>query len=102
MEKEKLNMLYLLKRVIKNAEKNNDTFILALLIHNIIDNNEEIKIDLDLKTIDIILYNRLVKEMDSVFEEAGYIIGNKFYDVSESVIKLLQLDSARIKANNKL
>ena len=102
MEKEKLNMLYLLKRVIANAEKNNDTFILALLIHNIIDNNEEIKIDLDLKTIDTILYNRLVKEMDSVFDEAGYSIGNKFCDVSESVIKLLELDSARIKANNKL
>lgn len=102
MEKEKLNMLYLLKRVIKNAEKNNDTFILALLIHNIIDNNEEIKIDLDLKTIDTIIYNRLVKEMDSVFEEAGYSIGNKFCDVSESVIKLLELDSNRIKANKKL
>ena len=87
---------------IKNAEKNNDTFILALLIHNIIDNNEEIKIDLDLKTIDTILYNRLVKEMDSVFEEAGYSIGNKFCDVSEGVIKLLELDSIRIKANNKL
>lgn len=101
MEKEKLNMLYLLKRVIKNAEKNNDTFILALLIHNIIDNNEEIKIDLDLKTIDTILYNRLVKEMDSVFEEAGYSIGNKFCDVSEGVIKLLELDSNRIKANKK-
>lgn len=101
MEKEKLNMLYLLKRVIANAEKNNDTFILALLIHNIIDKNEEIKIDLDLKTIDTILYNRLVKEMDSVFEEAGYSIGNKFCDVSEGVIKLLELDSNRIKANKK-
>lgn len=99
MEKEKLNMLYLLKRVIKNAEKNNDTFILALLIHNIIDNNEEIKINLDLKTIDAILYNRLVKEMDSVFDESGFSIGNKFCDVSERVIKLLELDGARIKAN---
>lgn len=102
MEKEKLNMLYLLKRVINNAQQNNDTFILALLINKIIDNNEEIKIDLDLKTIDAILYKRLVNEMDVVFDEAGYSIGNKFCDVSEGVIKLLELDSNRIKANKKL
>lgn len=102
MEKEKLNMLYLLKRVINNAQKNNDTFILSLIINKIIDNNEEIKIDLDLKTIDAILYKRLVNEMDEVFDEAGYSIGNKFCDVSEDVIKLLELDSARIKANKKL
>ena len=101
MEKEELNMMYLLKRIINNAQKNNDTFILSLLIHKIIDNNEGIKIDLDLKTIDAILYNRLVKEMDSVFDEAGFSIGNKFCDVSEGVIKLLELDSNRIKANKK-
>lgn len=101
MEKKELNMMYLLNRIINNAQKNNDTFILSLLIHKIIDNNEDIKIDLDLKTIDAILYNRLVKEMDSVFDETDGSIGNKFCDVSESVIRLLELDNNRIKANKK-
>ena len=101
MEKEKLNMLYLLKRVINKAHENSDVFTLTLLLNKIIENNENIKIDLDLKTIDAILYNRLVKEIDSVFDEAGFSIGNKFCDVSESVIKLIELDSARIKANKK-
>lgn len=91
MEKKELNMLYLLKRVIDNAQKNNDTFTLALIIYKIIDNNEDIKIDLDLKTIDTILYNRLVDEMDSVICETEGSIGNKFCDVSEGVIKLLRL-----------
>ena len=99
MEKEKLNMLYLLKRVINKAQENSDVFTLTLLLNKTIENNENIKIDLDLKTIDAILYNRLVKEIDSVFDEAGFSIGNKFCDVSESVIKLIELDSARIKAN---
>ena len=102
MEKEKLNMLYLLKRVINNAHQNSDVFTLTLLLNKIIENNEDIKIDLDLKTIDAIIYNRLVNEMDSVFNESGYSIGNKFCDVSEDVIKLIELDSARIKANKKL
>lgn len=99
MEKKTLNMLYLLKRVINKAHQNSDVLTLTLLLNKIIENNEEIKIDLDLRTIDAILYNRLVKEMDSAFNEAGFSIGNKFCDVSEGVIKLLELDSARIKAN---
>lgn len=101
MEKEKLNMLYLLKRVINKAHQNSDVFTLVLLLNKIIENNEDIKIDLDLKTIDAILYNRLVKEMDSVFNEINGSIGNKFCDVSEGVIKLLELDTNRIKANKK-
>ena len=91
MEKKELNMLYLLKRVIENAQQNNDTFTLALIIYKIIDNNEDIKIDLDLKTIDTILYNRLVDEMDSVINETDGNINSKFCDVSKSVIKLLKL-----------
>ena len=95
MEKKELNMLYLLKRVIENAQQNNDTFTLALIIYKIIDNNEDIKIDLDLKTIDTILYNRLVDEMDSVIAETEGSIGSKFCDVSEGVIKLLRLHTDR-------
>ena len=91
MEKKELNMLYLLKRVVENAQQNNDTFTLALIIYKIIDNNEDIEIDLDLKTIDTILYNRLVDEMDSVINETDGNINNQFCDVSKGVIKLLKL-----------
>lgn len=99
MEKEKLNMLYLLKRVINKAHQNSDVFTLVLLLNKIIENNEDIKIDLDLKTIDAIIYKRLIDEMNNAINEAGFSIGNKFCDVSEGVIKLLELDNARIKAN---
>ena len=91
MEKEKLNMLYLLKRVINEAHQNSDVFTLTLLLNKIIENNEDIKIDLDLKTIDAIIYNRLVDEMDSVICETEGSIDSKFCDVSEGVIKLLKL-----------
>ena len=60
-------------------------------MYKIIDNNEDIKIDLDLKTIDTILYNRLVDEMDSVIAETDGNINNQFCDVSKGVIKLLKL-----------
>ena len=102
MEKKELNMLYLLKRVIENAQQNNDTFTLALIIYKIIDNNEDIKIDLDLKTIDTILYNRLVDEMDSVINETDGNINSKFCDVSKSVIKLLKLHIDRTLLKSKL
>ena len=98
MEKEELNMLYLLKRVINKAHQNSDVITLTLLLNKIIENNEDIKIALNLKTIDAIIYKRLIDEMDSAFNEAGFSIGNKFCDVSEGVIKLIELDSARIKA----
>ena len=99
MEKKELNIMYLLKRVINNAHKNSDVFTLVLLLNKIIENNEDIKIDLDLKTIDTIIYKRLIDEMNNAINEAGFSIGNKFCDVSEGVIRLLELDSARIKAN---
>ena len=91
MEKKELNLLYLLKRVINKAHENSDVFTLTLLLYKIIDNNEDIKIDLDLKTIDTILYNRLVDEMDSVINETDGNINSKFCDVSKEVIKLLKL-----------
>lgn len=91
MEKKELNMLYLLKRVINKAHQNSDVFTLTLLLNKIIENNENVKIDLDLKKIDAILYNRLVDEMDSVIAETDGSIGSKFCDVSEGVIKLLKL-----------
>ena len=102
MEKEELNMLYLLKRVINNAHQNSDVFTLTLLLNKIIENNEDIKIDLDLKTIDTILYNRLVDEIDSVICETDGNIISKFCDVSKGVVKLLKLHIDRTILKNKL
>lgn len=101
MEKKELNMMYLLKRLINNAQQNNDTFILALLINKIIDNNEGVKIDLDLRTVDTILFNRIVDELDStIYEIDGDIPGN-FSEVSEGVIKLIKLHIDKCKAEVK-
>lgn len=101
MEKKELNMMYLLKRVINSAQQNNDTFILALLVNKIIDNNEGVKIDLDLRTIDTILYNRMVDELDSTINEIDGDIPGNFCEVSEGVIKLIKLHIDKCKAEVK-
>ena len=101
MEKKELNMMYLLKRLINNAQQNNDTFILALLINKIIDNNEGIKIDLDLRTVDTILYNRLVDELDCTINEVDGNIPAYFSEVSEGVIKMIKLHIDKCKAEVK-
>ena len=101
MEKKELNMMYLLKRLINNAQQNNDTFILALLINKIIDNNEGVKIDLDLRTVDTILYNRLVDELDCTINEVNGNIPANFNEVSKGVVELIKLHIDRCKAEVK-
>ena len=97
MEKEKLNMLYLLKRVINKAHQNSDVFTLTLLLNKIIENNEDIKIDLDLKTVDTIIFNRLINELDNVINEIDGDIPGNFIDVSQGVIRLIKLHIDRCK-----
>ena len=101
MEKKELNMLYLLKRVINNAHENRDVFTLTLLLNKIIENNEDIKIDLDLNTIDTILFNRLVDELDCTINEVDGDVPGNFYKVSEGVIKLIKLHIDRCKVEVK-
>lgn len=97
MEKEKLNVMYLLKRVINNAHKNSDVFTLTLLLNKIIENNEDIKIDLDLKTVDTIIFNRLINELDNVINEIDGDIPGNFIDVSQGVVRLIKLHIDRCK-----
>ena len=97
MEKKELNIMYLLKRVINNAHRNSDVFTLTLLLNKIIENNEDIKIDLDLKTVDTIIFNRLINELDSVINEIDGDIPGNFIDVSQGVIRLIKLHIDRCK-----
>lgn len=97
MEKKELNIMYLLKRVINNAHQNSDVFTLVLLLNKIIENNEDIKIDLDLKTIDTIIFNRLINELDSIINEIDGDIPGNFIDVSQGVVKLIKLHIDRCK-----
>ena len=97
MEKKELNVMYLLKRVINNAHKNSDVFTLTLLLNKIIENNEDIKIDLDLKTVDTIIFNRLINELDNVINEIDGDIPGNFIDVSQGVVRLIKLHIDRCK-----
>lgn len=97
MEKKELNIMYLLKRVINNAHQNSDVFTLTLLLNKIIENNEDIKIDLDLKTVDTIIFNRLINELDSIINEIDGDIPGNFIDVSQGVVKLIKLHIDRCK-----
>ena len=101
MEKKELNMLYLLKRVINKAQRNSDVFTLTLLLNKIIENNEDIKIDLDLKAVDTTLFNRLVDELDYTINEVDGDVPGNFYKVSEGVIKLIKLHIDKCKAEVK-
>ena len=67
------------------------------LINKIIDNNEGIKFDLDLKTIDTIIYNRLVDELDCTINEVDGNIPANFSEVSEGVIRMIKLHIDRCK-----
>lgn len=94
-------MLYLLKRVINKAHQNSDVFTLTLLLNKIIENNKDIEIDLDLKTIDNIIFNRLINELDCTINEVDGNIPGNFYEVSEGVIKLIKLHIDKCKAEVK-
>ena len=101
MEKKELNMLYLLKRVINNAHHNSDVLTLTLLLHKILENNKDITINLELKTIDEILFNRLIDELDCTINEVDGNIPENFSEVSEGVVKLIKLHIERCKAEVK-
>jgi hypothetical protein len=54
----------------------------------IIEQNQEIKFNIDLKTLDYIIYDRLVKTLDDLeYEENPQ---GQFSDISEGVISFVQ------------
>ena len=78
-----------------------DVFTLTLLLNKIIENNKDIKIELDLKTIDTILFNRLVDELDCTINEVDGNIPANFNEVSKGVVELIKLHIDRCKAEVK-
>ena len=90
-----LNLSYLLEETVKKAYEKKDCLFLARLILRIIEQNQEIKFNIDLKTLDYIIYDRLVKTLDDLeYEENPQ---GQFSDVSEGVISLVEFIIQRKK-----
>lgn len=99
MEKKELNLRYLLEETIKKAYEEKDCLFLTRLVLRIIEENEDIKFNIDLKTLDWVIFNRLEKTLDDIdYEENLQML---FYDISEGVIRLVKLANKR-KEGGKL
>ena len=95
MEKKTLNLRYLLEETIKEAYEKKDCLFLARLILITIEQNPDIKIDLDLKTLDWVIFDRMVKTLDDLDYEEN--LQGQFSDISEGVINFVQFMIQRKK-----
>ena len=95
MEKKELNLSYLLEEAVKKAYEKKDCLFLARLILRIIEQNQEIKFNIDLKTLDYILYDRLVKTLEDIQYQENY--QEQFNDVSEGVLQFMEFIIERRK-----
>ena len=87
MEKKELNLSYLLEETIKEAYEKKDCLFLARLLLRIIEQNKSIKFNIDLKTLDWVIFDRLVKTLENIdFDER---LQEDFDDVSEGVLEFL-------------
>jgi|LSQX01.3.fsa_nt_gb hypothetical protein len=84
-----LNLSYLLEETVKKAYERGDCLFLARLVLRIIEQNKDIKFNLDLKTLDWIVFDRLAVTLDSLEYEEN--LQGQFSDISEGVIKLVEL-----------
>ena len=90
-----LNLSYLLEESVKKAYEKKDCLFLARLILRIIEQNQEIKFNIDLKTLDYIIYDRLAKTLDDIkYEDMQEEL---FEDVSEGVLEFLEFIIQRKK-----
>ena len=95
MEKKELNLSILLEETVKKAYEQKDCLFLARLILIIIKQNPDIKIHLDLKTLDWIIFDRVKKLLEDIENE-----GNEqelFDDVSEGVLQFIEFIIERKK-----
>ena len=95
MEKKELNLRCLLEEAVKKAYEKKDCLFLARLILRIIEQNQDIKFDIDLKTLDYIIYDRLVKILDDL--EYDEMLQEEFDDVSDGVLQFLEFIIQRKK-----
>ena len=91
MEKKELNLRYLLEETIKKAYEEKDCLFLTRLIIKIIEENEEIKFNIDLRTfiianqsLDYIICDRLAKTLYGIkYKESIGELFDDFYDTSK-------------------
>ena len=97
MEKRTLKIKDLLIGAMQDAYNENKNYIIMKTLMHILENNESIVFNLDLHSSDIIIYKALLEKIDKVHKEDFFDVS--YDNVSEDVIKLLNLHIARIKAN---
>lgn len=95
MEKKELNLKYLLEETIKEAYERKDCLFLARLILRIIEENKDIKFNIDLKTLDWVIFDRMAKTLENIDYEEN--LQGEFYDISEGVINLVKFIIQRKK-----
>ena len=97
MEKRTLKLKDLLIGAMQDAYNENKNYIIMKTLMHILENNESIVFNLDLHSSDIIIYKALLEKIDKVHKEDFFDVS--YDNVSEDVIKLLNLHIERIKAN---
>lgn len=90
-----LNLSYLLEEAVKKAYEEKDCLFLARLILVIMEQNPDIKIKLDLKTLDWVVYARLVAKFEDI--EYDEKIQEAFNSVSEGILQFLEFIIQRRK-----
>ena len=97
MEKRTLKMKELLIKAMQDAYNENKNYIIIKTLMHILENNESIVFNLNLRSSDIVIYKALLETIDKVHKEDFFDVS--YDNISEDVIKLLNLHIARIKAN---
>lgn len=97
MEKRTLKLKELLIGAMQDAFNENKNYVIMKTLMHILENNESIVFNLNLMSSDAVIYKALLEKIDKVHKEDFYDVS--YDDVSEDVIKLLNLHIARIKAN---
>lgn len=97
MEKRTLKLREILISAMQDAYNENNNYIIMKTLMHILENNESIVFNLDLNSTDNIIYKALIEKITE-FSNHDYLDVN-YDDVSENVIKLVELHINRIKFN---
>ena len=97
MEKRTLKIKDLLIGAMQDAYNENKNYVIMKTLMHILENNESIVFNLNLQSSDVIIYKALLEKIDKVHNEDFFDVS--YDNVSEDVIKLLNLHIERIKAN---
>ena len=99
MEKKRLNVSYLLNETIKKAYEQKDCLFLTRLIFVIIEQNPSIEFNINIRTLDWVIFDRLVKTLDDI--DCEHDVQEEFSDVSENIMKFVEF-AVQLKKQGKL